>query len=135
MEGLTLISIVLISLSGQNFITFEGLLNYFLISSISSIFFLIGSFLTITDQKFGFNFNQFRSNLISIKGISFYKNCNLKSVLNCIYDLSISNLLNKLKDVVLTFLNSFREFYKSYNQIPYLEYIKKFDYTSNNNIL
>ncbi len=63
LEALTLVSIVLISILGQNFSSLEALLNYFFISAFSSVLFLLGTSLIFSDFNLNFSFNLFRLGL------------------------------------------------------------------------
>lgn len=62
-EGLTLISIAIVAIFGQSFSNLESLLNYFFISAVSSILFLVGLSFIFLDLDLNFCFSCFRSGL------------------------------------------------------------------------
>jgi NADH:ubiquinone oxidoreductase subunit 2 (subunit N) len=59
-EGLTLSSIVIVALLGQNFLSLEALLNYFFMSAVSSVFFILGTSIIFLDYNLSFCFSSFR---------------------------------------------------------------------------
>lgn len=59
-EGLTLSSIVLIAILGQNFLSLESLLNYFFISAVSSVSFIFGTSILFLNFNSSLCFSSFR---------------------------------------------------------------------------
>ena len=79
LEGLTLSSIIIICLIDQKSRNLESILNYFFISAISSIFFVLGMSIISLDKNLNFCFSLFRIGLenkkkIDINSLEFFNN-------------------------------------------------------------